>query len=164
MDETLASSHPLGRPVPASIGDYRITGVLGEGGMGTVYEAEQSMPRRAVALKVVRGGQFVDEQGLRMFQREAETLARLKHPNIASIYESGRTDDGQHFFAMELVRGQMLQHYLGGAVTTRRELIAGSISSVRSARPSSTRTSAASSTGTSSRPTSSSPRSRDVPR
>src|SRR5262249_34581203 len=122
VDETLASPHAHGRPVPASIGHYRVTGVLGEGGMGTVYEAEQATPRRAVALKVVRGGQFVDEQGLRMFQREPETLARLKHPNIAAIYESGRTEAGQHFFAMELVRGEMLQHYLGGAVTSRREL------------------------------------------
>jgi serine/threonine protein kinase len=57
-----------------------------------------------------------------MFQREAETLARLKHPNIAAIYESGRTEDGQHFFAMELVRGEMLQHYLGGPVQSRKEL------------------------------------------
>jgi non-specific serine/threonine protein kinase/serine/threonine-protein kinase len=71
---------------------------LGEGGMGVVYEAEQQDPRRKVAVKVVRGGQFVDESRVWMFQREAETLARLKHPNIAGIYESGRTNDGQHFF------------------------------------------------------------------
>lgn len=122
VDETLASPHPHGRPVPASIGSYRIVGILGEGGMGTVYEAEQATPRRAVALKVVRGGQFVDEQGLRMFQREAETLARLKHPNIAAIYEAGRTEDGQHFFAMELIRGPMLQHFLGGGVGAGKEL------------------------------------------
>ena len=81
--------------------------------MGVVYEAEQASPRRTVALKVVRGGHFVDEVSLRMFQREAETLARLKHPNIASVYESGRTEDGQHFFAMEMVRGPMLGEYLG---------------------------------------------------
>jgi serine/threonine protein kinase len=81
--------------------------------MGVVYEAEQASPRRTVALKVVRGGHFVDEVSLRMFQREAETLARLKHPNIASVHESGRTEDGQHFFAMEMVRGPMLGEYLG---------------------------------------------------
>ena len=69
--------------------------------MGTVYEAEQESPKRKVAVKVVRGGQFV----------EADTLARLKHPNIGGIYESGRTEDGQHFFAMELVRGQTLDEY-----------------------------------------------------
>lgn len=93
---------------PEEIGGFRIIGKLGEGGMGIVYEAEQPSPRRRVALKVVRGGQFVDEQYLRMFHREAETLARLVHPNIASIYEAGRTDDGRHFFTMELVTGRTL--------------------------------------------------------
>lgn len=100
------------RRLPASIGGYRVIGVLGEGGMGIVYEAEQASPRRRVALKVIRGGQFVDDARVRMFQREAETLARLRHPNIGSIYESGRTEDGQHFFAMELVRGTTLDVYL----------------------------------------------------
>ena len=46
------------------------------------------------------GGQFVDDACVRLFRREAETLARLEHPNIAAIHESGRTEDGQHFFAM----------------------------------------------------------------
>jgi len=101
-----------GTPPPESIGDYRVLGVLGEGGMGIVYEAEQSSPRRRVALKVIRGGRFVDDNHVKMFQREAETLARLKHPNIGAIYESGRTEDGHHFFAMELVRGETLDRYL----------------------------------------------------
>ncbi|MBI5837881.1 MAG: serine/threonine protein kinase [Candidatus Eisenbacteria bacterium] len=96
-----------------TVGRYRILGKLGEGGMGIVYEAEQQNPRRHVALKVVRGGHFVDESTVRMFQREADTLARLRHPNIGAIYESGRTDDGQHFFAMELVRGENMDVYLG---------------------------------------------------
>src|SRR3989454_3886681 len=94
------------------IGDFRIFRKLGEGGMGIVYEAEQQHPRRAVALKVIRGGAYVDDSHLRMFQREAQTLARLKHSAIAAIYESGRTEDGLHFFAMELVRGHTLgEHY-----------------------------------------------------
>ena len=80
--------------------------------MGVVYEAEQQHPRRAVALKVVRGGRYVDEHHVKLFQREAQTLARLKHPHIAAIYEAGRTDDGQHFFAMELVRGVPLNEYV----------------------------------------------------
>jgi non-specific serine/threonine protein kinase/serine/threonine-protein kinase len=99
--------------MPASIAGYTIVGKLGEGGMGVVYEAEQLQPRRRVALKVVRGGHFVDDARVRMFKREADTLARLKHPNIGSIYESGRTEDGQHFFAMELVRGDTLDVWLG---------------------------------------------------
>ncbi len=94
--------------LPREIGGFRILGQLGEGGMGIVYEAEQQSPHRRVALKIVRGGHFVDEQYLRMFRRETETLARLTHPNIAAIYEAGRTDDGQHFFTMELVQGETL--------------------------------------------------------
>lgn len=100
-------------PLPQRIAQYRIISVLGSGGMGTVYEAEQQSPRRAVALKVVRGGQYIDQHYVRLFQREAQTLARLRHPDIAAIYESGRTEDGQHFFAMELVRGTVLNDYIG---------------------------------------------------
>ena len=92
--------------------------------MGVVYEAEQQHPKRRVAVKVVRGGQFVDERRVRMFEREADTLARLKHPNIGGIYESGRTEDGQHFFAMELVRGDTLDSHMKKrpALSTRNEL------------------------------------------
>ncbi|HEY6552529.1 MAG TPA: serine/threonine-protein kinase, partial [Vicinamibacteria bacterium] len=112
---TLDARTPLREPpaaLPVAIGPYRIVGALGQGGMGIVYEAEQQHPRRRVALKVVRGGQLLDEDRIRMFQREVETLARLKHPNIAAIYDAGRTADGQHFFAMELVVGQMLDDFL----------------------------------------------------
>ncbi len=112
--------------LPLAIGGFRIVGKLGEGGMGIVYEAEQQNPRRNVALKVVRGGHFVDEAYLRMFRREAETLARLAHPNIAAIYEAGRTEDGQHFFTMELVRGKTLSQFVrdrqGGEAPSREQL------------------------------------------
>ncbi len=112
-DRTLdATEAPRGAGGPLEIGGYSVLGKLGEGGMGVVYEAEQEHPKRRVALKVVRGGQFVDDLRVRMFEREADTLARLRHPNIGAIYESGRTDDGQHFFAMELVRGDTLDVYL----------------------------------------------------
>ncbi len=104
-------SAPTG-PLPETIGRYRILSKLGEGGMGIVYEAEQQHPKRRVALKVIRGGRFVDDATIRMFRREAETLARLRHPNIGAIYESGHTDDGQHFFAMELVLGDNLDAFL----------------------------------------------------
>ena len=105
----------LDTPVPRpheKIGDYRVLRRLGAGGMGVVYEAEQSHPKRLVALKVVRGGAHIDEIHLKMFHREAQTLGRLKHPSIAAIYESGDTEDGQHFFAMELVRGETLSKWL----------------------------------------------------
>src|SRR5437867_1557853 len=82
---------PGGVPRGTKIGSYRIRGKLGEGGMGIVYEAEQQNPRRPVALKVIRGGRFVSEEHIKLFQREAQALARLKHPSIATIYETGRT-------------------------------------------------------------------------
>ncbi|HTO76850.1 MAG TPA: serine/threonine-protein kinase [Thermoanaerobaculia bacterium] len=101
-----------GTPLPGEIGGFRIHSVLGRGGMGVVYEAEQHDPLRRVALKVIRGGRLVDDLQLRLFRREAQTLARLIHPNIAALYEAGRTDDGQHFFTMELVRGRPLDEYV----------------------------------------------------
>src|SRR5215510_6026112 len=103
------------------IGDHRIFRKLGEGGMGVVYEAEQQHPRRLVALKVIRGGRLVDEYQVKLFQREAQALARLKHPGIAAIYEAGRTDDGQHYFVMELVHGTPLLDYVKGRRLTGRQ-------------------------------------------
>jgi len=99
-------------PPPSRIGEFEILSVLGRGGMGVVYEAEQPDPQRRVALKVLRGGRLADEMQLRLFRREAQTLARLIHPNIAAIYEAGRTDDGLSFFTMELVRGEPLDKYV----------------------------------------------------
>jgi hypothetical protein len=90
-----------------TIGRYRILRVLGEGGMGVVYEAEQDQPRRAVALKVIRPG-LANRMTLRRFELEAQALGRLQHPGIARIYESGTSDTGlglQPYFAMELIVG-----------------------------------------------------------
>lgn len=86
-------------------GRYRMTSVLGRGGMGIVYRAEQTEPlRRAVAVKVVRPGvasQFV----LSRFEAERQTLAAMSHPNIATVYDGGTTADGRPYFVMELVDG-----------------------------------------------------------
>ncbi len=113
LDGTGSSARSeTGPPHPQAIGPYRVVSVLGVGGMGTVYEAEQQHPRRPVALKVVRGERRIDQHYIRLFQREAQTLARVRHPHIAAIYESGCTEDGQHFFAMELVRGVRLDEYV----------------------------------------------------
>ena len=96
--------------VPESIGPYRIHGVLGSGGMGVVYEAEQQQPKRRVALKVLRPG-LVTENLLRRFEHEVQVLGWLAHPGIAQIHEAGTADTGfglQPYFAMELVRGEPL--------------------------------------------------------
>jgi serine/threonine protein kinase len=113
-------------PPPTQIGEFKILSVLGKGGMGVVYEAEQQDPQRRVALKVLRGGRLADEMQLRLFRREAQTLARLIHPNIAALYEAGRTNDGLSFFTMELVRGEPLDEYvlerMGGERPTPSQL------------------------------------------
>lgn len=109
------------RWVGRTLGPYRIRRLLGEGGMGIVFEAEQDEPRRAVALKLVRGGAFLDDSRLRLFRREIEALARLQHPAIAPIHAAGRTDDGQHYFAMELVHGRPLDEYLRARLATAQD-------------------------------------------
>ncbi|MBL8858995.1 MAG: tetratricopeptide repeat protein [Planctomycetes bacterium] len=89
------------------IAGYTVVREVGRGGMGVVYEAEQHAPKRRVALKVVRGVQFVDAHTLRLFQREISVLARLEHPGIATLYGAGETK-GEHWFAMEFVNGKPL--------------------------------------------------------
>ena len=99
--------------LPPAIGRYRILRLLGEGGMGAVYEAEQEEPRRVVALKVIRLGLATPER-LRRFRQESQALARLQHSGIAQIHESGTADTGfgpQPYFAMELIRGLPLDEY-----------------------------------------------------
>jgi len=116
-----ASGEPESPPLPDSVGPYVIRRRLGEGGMGIVYEGEQRNPNRLVAVKVVRGGPHVEEYRLKLFQREVQTLARLRHPAIAAIYEAGRANDGQHYFAMELVRGRQLNDYVKDGRIPRRQ-------------------------------------------
>src|SRR5262249_38323096 len=113
LDSPLArpSTMPAGPALPARVGRYRILRLLGEGGMGAVYEAEQDNPRRAVALKVIRPG-LVTPSLFNRFSQEAQILGRLHHPGIATIYEAGVAEDGQPFVALELVRGVALDEYV----------------------------------------------------
>src|SRR3954452_3211918 len=99
-----------GPALPTRIGRYRVVRLLGEGGMGAVYEAEQDSPHRPVALKVIRPG-LLSPALLRRFAQEVEILGRLRHPGIARIYEAGLAEDGQPFFAMEFIRGLPLDEY-----------------------------------------------------
>ncbi len=105
------------------IGHFKILEVLGEGGMGVVYLAEQESPHRTVALKVIRAG-LTSTRMLRRFEHEAEVLARLHHPGIAQIYEAGTADTGlgvQPFFAMEYIQGPSLTSYVQSANLGVRE-------------------------------------------
>jgi eukaryotic-like serine/threonine-protein kinase len=102
------------RYLPHRIGSYRILSIIGEGAMGVVYEAEQDRPHRRVALKVIRPG-FGDVARLRRFEHESEFLGRLQHSGIAQVYDAGVADTPhglQPYFAMELVRGRALNHYV----------------------------------------------------
>ncbi|PWU10955.1 MAG: hypothetical protein C5B51_03515 [Terriglobia bacterium] len=99
--------------LPGNIGHYRILRLLGEGGMGIVYEAEQQHPRRIVALKIIKPG-LTSSELLRRFEQESQALGRLQHPGIAQIYEAGTEDTGfgpQPYFAMEFIRGLSLIQY-----------------------------------------------------
>lgn len=126
VDPTISDSAPTlpmpGRPVarvtpdmPKQIGRYRILGVLGAGGMGMVYQAQQENPSRTVALKVIRAGYLSDEM-LRRFTQEAQVLGRLQHPGIAQVYEAGTVSDERGrpmpFFAMEFIKGAALTDYV----------------------------------------------------
>lgn len=116
-------------PRPRQIGRYRILSVLGEGGMGVVYLAEQDKPRRTVALKVIKPG-VMSPRALRRFEHETQMLGRLQHPGIAQILEAGSAaipsafgTVEQPYFAMEYVRGEPLMNFIGGhALSTRQRL------------------------------------------
>lgn len=121
--------------MPARLGRYRILGLLGEGGMGVVYLAEQDSPRRSVALKVMRPG-ALSPRLLRRFELESQMLGRLQHPGIAQVFEAGVFDaaelggaatgggsrSAQPFFAMEHVRGVPLTTFADGANPTHESL------------------------------------------
>ncbi len=94
-----------------TIGPYRLLEPLGEGGMGTVYLAEQTEPvERKLALKLVRAG-FANPEVTARFLAERQAMARLAHPNIAQIFEAGTTSSGQPYLAMELVNGVPITEY-----------------------------------------------------
>lgn len=100
-------------PLPERIGPFVVKGVLGRGGMGVVYLAEQERPHRRVAVKVLRAT-AVSASSLRRFELEAEVLGRLEHPGIARVYEAGTHAAGAEalpYFAMELVEGLPITRY-----------------------------------------------------
>lgn len=103
---------PPGPAVPERIGDYTIVRQIGRGGTGVVYEARQERTGRMVALKVLRRWSPTGDSQQRVFRREVDTLARLKHPHVATLYDAGQTDDGFQYFALELVPGVTLAEYI----------------------------------------------------
>ena len=93
------------------IGRYKLLSVLGEGGMGIVYVAEQEQPiRRQVALKVIKPG-MDSARVIARFEAERQALALLDHPNIAHVYDAGTTQLGRPYFVMEYVKGMPITDY-----------------------------------------------------
>ena len=120
-----ASPHPaaLGAPrhtsthaddvLPDRLGDFRIIGEIGRGGMGVVYEAIQESLGRHVALKVLPVGALTHPAALKRFHREARSVAALHHSNIVPVFGIGE-QGGHHYYAMQLIHGQTLEAVLGG--------------------------------------------------
>lgn len=93
------------------IGPYRLLRVLGEGGMGQVWLAEQKTPiQRTVALKLIKAGMDTKAVVAR-FESERQALALMDHPNIAQVYEAGSTPEGRPYFVMEYVPGLSITEY-----------------------------------------------------
>jgi tetratricopeptide (TPR) repeat protein/tRNA A-37 threonylcarbamoyl transferase component Bud32 len=126
-DPTASLASAESKPPPhGRISRYRIRREIASGGMGTVYEAVQEQPHRTVALKVMRRG-VTSRAALRRFEYESQILARLRHSNIAQVYEAGTHDDGSGgvpFFAMEYIPGArtLTEHAADNKLDTHQRL------------------------------------------
>ena len=111
----------FGGHVGTMIGRYKVLQVIGEGGFGTVYMAEQQEPiRRRVALKLIKLGMDT-KQVVARFDAERQALAMMEHPNIARVLDAGATDDGRPYFVMELVGGVPITEYCDEKCLSTRE-------------------------------------------
>ena len=93
--------------MPQNLGEYRILREVGRGGMGVVYEAEQTPLGRRVALKVLPSSAVLNPSVLTRFQNEVRAAARLHHTNIVPVFGVGE-DQGTHYYAMQFITGQGL--------------------------------------------------------
>jgi serine/threonine protein kinase len=109
--EPAAPSRPITEGHGDRVGPYKILQLLGEGGMGAVFLAEQGEPvRRRVALKLIKPG-MDSAQVIARFAAERQALAILDHPNIAEVLDAGATESGRPYFVMELVKGVPITEY-----------------------------------------------------
>ena len=106
-------------PVPG----YKLLSELHRGGQGVVYRAEQLATRRSCAVKQMLGGGLATGRARRRFEREVELVAKMRHPGVVTLYESGIARDGEPFFAMELVAGERFDTYVRISMLSDRQLI-----------------------------------------
>ena len=104
------------------IGPYKILSLLGAGGMGEVYLAEDARLKRRVALKLLPAGFTKDPERIRRFEREARAASALNHPNIVTIYDIGESD-GTHFIATEFVEGRTLRRLIADGYLKTEEML-----------------------------------------
>ncbi len=134
----------LSDPEQCRFGDYTLRTKLGQGGMGVVYCAHQHSLDREVAIKLLAAGPWASPGFIERFRLEAQSAARMQHPNIVTIHEIGE-QDGLPFFSMRLVRGESLAERLARCRRPPRRACCA-----RLRRRSSTRTGSACCTSTSS--------------
>lgn len=118
---TLPATSSAGTALP-SIPGYEVELMLGVGGMGVVFRARHQRLNRLVALKMALAGAYAGPQERERFQREAEAIAALRHPNVVQIYEAGEAD-GRPYFTMEYVEGGSLDDKLAGTPLDRKSVV-----------------------------------------
>jgi serine/threonine protein kinase len=112
---------PISEAAGTVIGRYKLLELIGEGGFGSVWMAEQEKPvRRRVALKVIKPGMDT-KQVLARFESERQALAIMDHPGIARVFDGGAADTGRPYFVMELVRGVRITDYCDANTLSMRE-------------------------------------------
>jgi len=104
------------------LGHYKIRSIIGMGGMGEVYLADDMRLNRRVALKILPAALSDDQERLGRFEQEAFTTSALNHPNLLTVYEFGKKD-GIHFLATEFIEGETLRDKLNGGNTNFYEVL-----------------------------------------
>jgi tetratricopeptide (TPR) repeat protein len=126
-DATVPGEAPRFEVRPAGMVEvpgFEIRGEIHRGGQGVVWRALQRSTRREVALKTLLSGSFASERERRLFEREIETVASLRHPNLVTLYESGVAPGGELWFAMELVEGRPLGAATPASFRARVQMLA----------------------------------------
>ena len=111
------------RPHQFVVDGYDLLEPIGHGTQGAVYKAVQQATKRLVAIKFLLGGPLASQRQRGRFEREIELAAALRHPNIVTVFDSGTSGEGRHFYAMEFIEGAPLDVYLSGAKLPIREAL-----------------------------------------